>query len=263
MHYVSNPVDGTRIAYQIIGSGTPLMMVHGTALSHSIWRGFGYVKALQDRYRLILVDLRGHGRSEKPHRSDSYAMDLVVGDLLEILDTESPFEPAHVLGYSFGARAALSLAVEHTERVRSLTAGGGSSRPMTGAFGELFFPGCIEALEVGGIDGFLDGWNARRGAPVDPRTAAAFRANDALALAAYMRGAENERGIDDAVLRQLTTPTLMFVGSRDRARLADTEHAAGLIPDCSLAVIEGTDHASTVAASGAVLDALDPFLAQQ
>lgn len=81
MQDARNPVDGTRIAYQVVGTGTPLLMVHGTALSHSIWRGFGYVKALQDHYRMILVDMRGHGRSEKPHTSDSYAMDLVVGDL--------------------------------------------------------------------------------------------------------------------------------------------------------------------------------------
>lgn len=154
LHDVRNPVDGARIAYQIVGDGPPLLMVHGTALSRSIWRGFGYVKALQEQYRLILVDMRGHGRSDKPHDSDSYAMDLVVGDLLEILDTESPFEPAHVLGYSFGGRSVMSLTVEHSERVRSLTVGGGSSRPMTGAFDALFFPGCIDALESGGIEGF-------------------------------------------------------------------------------------------------------------
>ena len=260
MQDARNPVDGTRIAYQVVGMGTPLLMVHGSALSHSIWRGFGYVKALQDHYRMILVDMRGHGRSEKPHTSDSYAMDLVVGDLLEVLDTESPFEPAHVLGYSFGGRATLSLAIEHSERVRSLTVGGGSSRPMTGAFDALFFPGCVDALEEGGIEGFLDGWGARRGRPVDPQTAAAFRRNDPLALAAYMRRSDTEPGIDDNVLREMITPTLMFVGSRDRERRPDTEHAASLIPDCSLTVIDGTDHASAVAASDAVLASLIPFL---
>lgn len=262
MQDVRNPVDGTRIAYQVVGTGTPLLMVHGTALSHSIWRGFGYAKALQAQYRLILVDMRGHGRSDKPHDSDSYAMDLVVADLLEILDTESPFEPAHVLGYSFGGRAVLSLAIEHSDRVRSLTVGGGSSRPMTGAFDALFFPGCVDALERTGMDGFLEGWGIRRGRPVDPQTAAAFRRNDALALAAYMRRSDVEPGIDDAVLRAMTTPTSMFVGSKDRERRPDTEYAASLIPDCSLTVIEGTDHASAVAASEAVLASLIPFLSQ-
>ena len=263
LHDVRNPVDGARITYQIVGDGPPLLMVHGTALSRSIWRGFGYVKALQEQYRLILVDMRGHGRSDKPHDSDSYAMDLVIGDLLEILDTESPFEPAHVLGYSFGGRSVMSLTVEHSERVRSLTVGGGSSRPMTGAFDALFFPGCIDALESGGIEGFLTGWGARRGKPVDPQTATAFRINDPLALAAYMRRAEKEQGIDDAVLRRIATPTLLFVGSRDRERLPDTEHLESMIPDSALAVIEGADHASAVADSEAVLRALIPFLSRQ
>ncbi|WP_424809728.1 alpha/beta fold hydrolase [Rhodococcus sp. 27YEA15] len=257
---VTNPVDGTRIAYQVIGDGPPLLMVHGTALSHVIWRGFGYVKALQDHYRLILVDVRGHGRSEKPHHPDSYAMDLVVGDLLAVLETESPSEPAHALGYSFGARAVLSLAVGHPERVRSVSAGGGSSRPMAGAFDALFFPGCIDALETQGIDGFLAGWAARRGSPVDSQTALAFRSNDPIALAAYMRRSDVEPGIDDAALSAMQIPTLLFVGSRDKQRIADSRHAAALIPNSSLTVVEGTDHATAAAASGPVLAALIPFL---
>lgn len=74
---------------------------------------------------------------------------------------------------------------------------------------------------------------------MDPQTATAFRINDALALAAYMRRAEKEQGIDDAVLQRITTPALLFVGSRDRERLPDTEHLASLIPDSALTVIEG------------------------
>ncbi|MDJ0108540.1 alpha/beta hydrolase, partial [Rhodococcus erythropolis] len=103
----------------------------------------------------------------------------------------------------------------------------------------------------------------RRGKPVDPQTATAFRINDALALAAYMRRAEKEQGIDDAVLQRITTPALLFVGSRDRERLPDTEHLASLIPDSALTVIEGADHASAVADSEAVLRALVPFLSRQ
>ena len=72
-----------------------------------------------------------------------------------------------------------------------------------------------------------------------------------------------EHGIDDAVLQRITTPALLFVGSRDRERLPDTEHLASLIPDSALTVIEGADHASAVADSDAVLRALIPFLSRQ
>ncbi|MHC3370011.1 alpha/beta fold hydrolase [Rhodococcus aetherivorans] len=93
------------------GAGSPsLLLAHGSALSSAIWRGFGYVRPLRERYRLILPDLRGHGRSDKPHVPDAYAMDLIVGDVLAVLDAAGT-ERVHYLGYSFGARVGLSLAV--------------------------------------------------------------------------------------------------------------------------------------------------------
>ena len=67
-----NPIDGTPIAFDERGEGPPLLLVHGSALSRSIWRGFGYLAALQDRYRVISIDLRGHGRSGKPHEPEAY-----------------------------------------------------------------------------------------------------------------------------------------------------------------------------------------------
>ena len=91
MSHAINPVDGTRIAFSVIdsdaGAGSPsLLLAHGSALSSAIWRGFGYVRPLRERYRLILPDLRGHGRSDKPHVPDAYAMDLIVDDVLAVLD---------------------------------------------------------------------------------------------------------------------------------------------------------------------------------
>ncbi|MEU2005617.1 alpha/beta fold hydrolase [Rhodococcus sp. NPDC019627] len=124
--HATNSVDGVRVAYETVGDGEPFVLIHGTALSHAIWRGFGYVRALRDRYRLILVDLRGHGRSDKPHDPASYAMDLMSADIVAVLD-EVGLPSAHVLGYSLGGRVALALAVQYPERLESLIIGGGSS----------------------------------------------------------------------------------------------------------------------------------------
>lgn len=110
MQQAVNPVDGVGIAYRVIGDGPPLVLAHGTALSSAIWRAFGYVKALRDQYQLILPDMRGHGRSDTPYDADSYAMDLVVGDIVAVLDALG-HDRAHYLGYSFGGRVGLSLAV--------------------------------------------------------------------------------------------------------------------------------------------------------
>ncbi|MHA4854103.1 alpha/beta fold hydrolase [Rhodococcus sp. MSC1_016] len=258
--HATNPVDGVRVAYETVGDGEPFVLIHGTALSHAIWRGFGYVRALRDRYRLVLVDLRGHGRSDKPHDPASYAMDLMSADIVAVLD-EVGLPSAHVLGYSLGGRVALALAVQYPEHLESLIIGGGSSLPQAGAFDRLFFPGCIDVLEQDGMDAFLERWNARRSWPIDAGTRAAFKANDAKALAAYMRRSGDEPGVDDEVLRRITVPTLLFVGSKDAERLGDTRRAASLIPGASSVILPGFDHSSAVAASTEVLAAVEPFLA--
>lgn len=254
-----NPADGVGIAYRVLGDGSPLVLAHGTALSSAIWRAFGYVAALREQFTLILPDMRGHGRSDKPHEPASYAMDLVVGDILAVMD-DVGHERAHYLGYSFGARVGLSLAVAAPHRLRTLTAGGGSSRPQAGSFDKLFFPGCIDVLDHEGMTAFLDRWNAHRPWPLDPATRAAFAANDTRALVAYLRRSEQEPGIPDDALGSLTVPTQLFVGAEDRPRLSDTERLGALIPDSRLAVIDGFDHATTVAAAPEVLAVVRPFL---
>lgn len=259
MQQAINPVDGVGIAYRVIGDGPPLVLAHGTALSSAIWRAFGYVKALRDDYQLVLPDMRGHGRSDTPHEQASYAMDLVVGDILAVLD-DLGHERAHYLGYSFGGRVGLALAVAAPERLRTLTVGGGSSRPQAGSFDKLFFPGCIDVLDREGMTAFLDAWNAHRTWPLDPATRAAFDANDPRALVAYLRRSEAEPGVPDAALEALGVPALLFVGSEDRPRLSDTKKLAELVPGSELAVIDGFDHATTVAASAEVLAVVRPFL---
>jgi len=264
MSVTTNPADGTRISYSIAGpdrtDAPDVMLVHGSALSSAVWRGFGYVRALRDRYRLTLPDLRGHGRSDTPHDPDAYGMDRIVGDLLAVLDA-TEVERTHYVGYSFGARAGLALAVAAPERVASLVLLGGSARPQRGAMDAMFFPGCIEVLERDGMEGFLHDWEQNRAEPVDEATRAAFLANDPLASAAYFRRSDREPGIDDDTLAKLEVPTLAVAGSEDHMRVDDTRAMARTIPGARLAVLRGFDHATTVAASPEVLSVIEPFLA--
>lgn len=260
MKETANPVDGTPIAFDVYGEGPPLLLVHGSALSRSIWRGFGYVAALQSQYRVIALDLRGHGRSGKPREPDAYRMPLVLGDILAVLDAvDAP--AAHYFGYSFGARAGFSLADEHPERMLSLISAGGTYRAPGGSVSELFFPGYDAALGSGGMLRFLEGWAAHSGAPIDPQTTAAFLANDALALRAYFRQVEVEPGIPDSRLASLATPTLLLAGTRDHNRYLDSEWAATLMPNAVFWPLAGRGHGNTLRPVGPVLAAVLPFLA--
>jgi pimeloyl-ACP methyl ester carboxylesterase len=83
----------------------------------------GWVAALKDNYRLIVMDARGHGLSDKPHEPDAYRMDLLVGDFTAVLD-ELGIRQSHFLGYSMGGWIGFGIAKFAPERVTSLILGG-------------------------------------------------------------------------------------------------------------------------------------------
>ena len=70
MPFAQNP-DGTKINYEVIGEGPPLVLQHGLLSDLNTWKSRGYVDALQDTFQLILVDSRGHGESDKPDESEA------------------------------------------------------------------------------------------------------------------------------------------------------------------------------------------------
>lgn len=254
-----NPADGTEISYDAAGSGPAVVLLHGSALSKAIWRGLGYVRALEG-FTVVRVDLRGHGRSGKPDHPNAYRMPRHTGDVLAVLDAEG-IGPAHVVGYSLGSRVAFSLAAGAPDRVISLTALGGTYRPQRGEVAKVFFPGYLEALQSGSIEAFVDGLDAA-GKNVDPATRQAFLANDPAALAACFTGTEEDPGLPEAVVAQLTLPALLMAGTRDPQRLEDSKRAAELMPHARLVELPGRTHAGTLAPAGPILDELVPFLRQ-
>ncbi|MEA5456158.1 alpha/beta fold hydrolase [Sinomonas sp. JGH33] len=257
MAEVLNPTDGTPLAFDVSGEGPAILLLHGSALSRAIWRGLGYVRGLEG-FTVIRMDLRGHGRSGKPHAPDAYRMPLVVEDVIAVLDAAAA-PLAHVVGYSFGSRVAFALAAHTPDRVASLVTLGGAYGAQGGQVEKVFFPGYLEAMRAGGMAAFADGFEAA-GNSLDPATRAAFLANDAEALAAYFEATEAGEGIPEEVLSGLGVPALLMVGALDAPRLAASRRAAALMPDARLVELPGRTHASTLFPAGPVLDELVPFL---
>ncbi|WP_345152111.1 alpha/beta fold hydrolase [Arthrobacter ginkgonis] len=258
MPSVTNPLDGTPIAYDDAGGDGPaVVLLHGSALSRAIWRGLGYTPALAG-FRAVRIDLRGHGRSGKPHTSDAYRMPLVAADVVAVMDALG-IGAAHVVGYSFGSRVGFTLAATVPERVRTLATLGGTYQSQSGQIAKLFFDGYAQALHDGGMPGFVAGLEAA-GWAVDPGTRAAFLANDPLALAAYFERTEVEPGLGEFVLPQLRLPALLLAGTRDGQRLRESRHAAELMPNARFVELPGRTHAGTLSPAGPVLEHLVPFL---
>src|SRR5689334_6287184 len=114
--------QGTRIYYETAGHGPALVLHHGTFGSGADWVDLGYVDALKEDHRLILVDGRGHGHSDKPHDPTAYSLAHRTSDVLAVLD-DLGIQTADYLGYSLGGWIGFGLAKCAPQRFRSFVFG--------------------------------------------------------------------------------------------------------------------------------------------
>lgn len=108
-------INGIDYFYQVSGEGEPIVLLHGFTGDSSTWDNIHLGGAFQK----ITIDILGHGKTESPLDSKRYSMNNVAEDIATILDQLS-IKQAHILGYSMGGRLALSFAMKHPNRVRSL-----------------------------------------------------------------------------------------------------------------------------------------------
>ena len=113
-------VSGVGIEYEVTGEGRPVVLLHGFPDSGRLWRH--QVPALADAgFKVIVPDMRGYGRSDKPAEVAAYTMNLLVSDVLAVLGAAGA-ERAHVVGHDWGAGVAWATALAAAERVERLVA---------------------------------------------------------------------------------------------------------------------------------------------
>lgn len=112
--------DGAGIEYQVTGAGQPVILLHGFPDSGRLWRH--QVPVLADAgFQVIVPDLRGYGRSDKPLDASSYSLPALAGDVLAVL-TDAGAQRAHVVGHDWGAALGWLLASLAPDRVDHLAA---------------------------------------------------------------------------------------------------------------------------------------------
>lgn len=110
--------DGTRIAYDVTGTGPTLMLLHGGGGTRRDWHNAGYVSRLAAEFTVITVDIRGNGESDKPLDASAYAIEKLTDDLLAVADTAGA--PRFALwGFSYGANVGRYLSAR-SDRVRAM-----------------------------------------------------------------------------------------------------------------------------------------------
>lgn len=97
--------------------GPSVVLVHGFAMDSSMWKNADFYSHLNTNYRIITIDLRGHGQSDKPTSVDEYGPNVGL-DIVQLLD-HLKIESSHMIGFSMGSYMVARLLVSHPERIKS------------------------------------------------------------------------------------------------------------------------------------------------
>ncbi len=185
--------------------GLPVLLIHGFASNHAVnWINTAWLRTLnQAGRRVIALDNRGHGESQKLYDLDDYTTDKMARDAVNLLD-HLGVERAIVMGYSMGARIAAFAARDYPERVAALILGGLGDR--------LLHPaglpqGIAEALEAPSAGAIRDSMGRMF------RNFAEQTKSDLRALAACIRGSRQHLTSEEAAA--ITCPVMVAVGTMD------------------------------------------------
>ncbi len=118
------PINNVRIWYATYGQGEPVILLHGGLSSSNYWGN--QIPALAKKYKVIVMDSRGHGRSTRNEQPYSY--DLMASDVIGLMDFLK-IKKAAIVGWSDGGIIGLDIAIHHPERITKLFAYAANSDP--------------------------------------------------------------------------------------------------------------------------------------
>ena len=198
--------------YQEKGNKEPFILLHGNGEDGSYFKN--QIDYFSDRYRVIALDTRGHGKSPrgtKPFTIEQFSCDLY--DFMEGL--EIPY--AVILGFSDGANIAMKFAMKYPNKVKALILNGGNLNP----------DGVKRATQIPIEIGYKI---ARR---------FASKSSDAKRNAEILGLMVNDPNIEPSELSKITAPTLIICGSNDMIKESHTKEIAENIPNAKLSIIKG------------------------
>ena len=231
--------DGLRVHYQTFGSGPPMVLVHGWGSDGTgNWVDTGWVATLGRLRTLIVLDVRGHGRSDKPHRRESYSYAAMSQDVLAVLDALD-VDRCDYMGYSMGAFMGAHLLGHCAERFNAMVLGGiGDETAESAAQGAAI----AQAL--------------RQAEPQATGYAAAVRAFveatpgqdlEALACSAEQMWPEGYAlAVAGAGIARAELPVLVINGAEDHPYVDSADAFAAALPQGQHDRVPGLDHLSAV-----------------
>lgn len=251
MPYAVTP-DKVRLYYEEVGQGTPILFVHEFASDHRGWEP--QLREFGKRYRCIAYSARGYPPSDVPADKTAYSYKHVMRDCVAVLD-HLKIDKAHLVGLSMGGYTVLQTALNHPNRVRSMTLAG------TGAGSERWYTDDFHKHSRATGDQFERDGSAAVAATYgmgparipfeikDPRGFAEFTQrlaeHDAQGSANTSRGFQGARpSIYDfeADIKRMTTPALIVVGDEDDRCVEPSLFLKAAVPASGLVVMPKTGH---------------------
>lgn len=240
--------NGLWIGYRELGSGPPLVLLHG-ATSSGAEDFAAQLPPLATAFRCIVPDARGHGTTHWD-AADGFELGWLVDDLTAFVDVLG-LATFHLLGFSMGAMTALHFATRDPDRLRTLVVAGitPSREPRASVARRLMDPERIDRQDPA--------WAARLAARHDPHQGpGAWRR----LLPAIAADVARQPLLAPRDLRRIDAPTLVIAGDRDP--FVPVDHAAGLrrqLPDARLLIVPDSGHEVAARQPGIVNEALEAF----
>jgi pimeloyl-ACP methyl ester carboxylesterase len=227
--------NGIKIHYESFGSGKPLIFLHGAMGTSQVWTP--YVPILSNDFKIILPDLRGHGKTENPSKKiDLYSMADDIAALIDALKLDKPF----LCGWSTGGDIGLDIAMRYPGYVSKLIVGGVTLRVPEAA---------IETLKAMGLEepGRINFEQAEKAIPQltevwkKDHSQSPSHWKELLIQVSFEMINPTLPAEED--LKQISIPTLIIWGDRDQfLPVEDAVEIYRLIPNAQLAVVPNADH---------------------
>lgn len=226
---------GVEIAFSDEGQGAPVLLIHGFASNARVnWQATGWTKTLLGAgYRVICIDNRGHGESEKLYNPEFYSASIMADDAARLMDHLN-LQYASVMGYSMGARISAFLTMQYPEKVTRVVFAGLAERMVLGVPGG-------EAIS----DGLLAD-DVRDVADLAARSFRIFAENtksDLKALAACIRSSRVK--IKAEALAKIACPVLVVAGELDTVS-GPVQPLVDMIPGAKGLTLPSRNHMNAV-----------------
>ena len=241
MPYFDN--DGCQLHYEDYGHGTPVLLIHGLGSSTLDWQF--QIPVLSAQYRVLALDVRGHGRSDKPH--ERYRMVDFADDVAALIE-HLQLPPVHLVGISMGGMIGFQLGVDQPHLLRSLT--------IVNSAPEVKARNLRERLEI------AKRWLLARLLPLETLAKALGKLLFPLPEQAELRHKVEQRwprndkraylaSLDAIIgwgvrerLQRITCPTLVISADRDYTPIEHKQAYVTELPDARLQVIDSSRHAT-------------------